>query len=72
VVTWIAWGAVALGVVLVVVAAARLADPMHRLRRATRKLRLRAEELQRLRGRAEATRKRLVEFQAQLAGLLSP
>jgi len=71
-VTWIAWGAVALGIVLVALAAMRLADPLRRLQRATRRLRLRAEDLQRLRGRADATRVRLVEFQAQLAVLRRP
>jgi uncharacterized membrane protein YcjF (UPF0283 family) len=69
VITWIAWGAVGLGVLLVVLAASAMPSRMRRLRRALRVLSWRQQDVQRLSARAEVLRGELAQLQARVASL---
>ena len=64
---WIAWGAVGLGVLLVILAASPLPSRLRRLRRASRVLSWRAQDVQRLGSRAAVLRDELDQLQARVA-----
>ncbi len=68
-ITWIAWGAVGLGVLLVAVVASAMPSRLRRLRRALRVLSWRAQDAQRLWTRAETLRTELGQVQARVASL---
>jgi hypothetical protein len=72
VVTWISWGLVAVGVVLVVGAVMSLSGRVRPLRRALRRLSWRRDDLARLQVRAEALGARVGELTADAQRLTAP
>lgn len=66
-VTWIAWGLVGLGVVVLALSVVPLSRRVRPLRRAVRRLSWRAEEVRRLSDRAQAMQDTLAELGEQAA-----
>jgi uncharacterized membrane protein YcjF (UPF0283 family) len=66
-VTWVAWGLVAAGAVVLVASVMPLTRRMRTLRRAMRRLSWRQEDVQRLRDRAEAMQETLTDLQQRAA-----
>jgi hypothetical protein len=64
-VTWISWGAVALGVVLLIAAVMSLPSRLRPLRRALRRLSWRQADLDRLQARAQVLQERAQDLAAQ-------